>query len=266
MIKILVPVDFSETCKKALEFALAIGKNAKAEVHMLHVTTVPTRSGTKLIHKMRELAKEEDRTMVDAETKKFISDIEVPKYLNTETIIRYGDVSKQAINVSLQEDFDLIIMGTKGVSRIKEAFMGSNTFSTLKLSIIPTIVVPLAYDAEKTTDKACVALRFDKLYSNSCSKLINKSLLLGYEPELLTVVDNKSDDIEMSIKMKRKSYPVHIAKNPRPRKAISEYIKENKSGLLALHFNTYSFFKELTYPSVSSEFTFRSEIPILFMR
>ncbi len=266
MIKILVPIDFSDASKKALMYALSLGKNTKAKIHMLHVSSVPSRSGTKLIHKMRELAKEEDRSIVDSKTKIFISGFKTPSYLNKETIIRYGDVSKQVINVSLQEDFDLIVMGSKGASWIKEAFIGSNTLSTLKLSIIPTIVVPIAFDLEKTSDKACVALRFDKIYSNSCAKLINKSKMLGYQPELLTVVDKKSDEIDISIKMKRKVYPVHIAQEIRPRKAISKYIKENKSGLLALHFNTYSFFKELTYPSVSSEFTFRSEIPILFMR
>ncbi|MEE9372632.1 MAG: universal stress protein [Saprospiraceae bacterium] len=266
MLKILVPIDFSESSKKALSYALTLGEKTKINVYMLHVTTVPSRSGTKLIHKMRELAKDEDRSMVDSQTNTFISGIKGISDLNQITIIRYGDVSKQIINVSLQEDFDLIVMGTKGVSRIKEAFMGSNTYSTLKLSMIPTIVVPMVYDANKTTKKACIALRVNKLYGNMCAKLLEKSILLGYEPELMTVVDNKSDELALTVKMQRKSYPIYMAKNPRPRRAILEYITANNSGILALNFNAYSFFKELTYHSVSSEFTFRSKIPILFMR
>ena len=266
MIKILVPIDFSEASKKALNYALSIGEKTNVSIHMLHVTTAPPRTGTKLIHKMREVAKEEDRDRVDQSTKQFLADKKVPNYLQEETIIRYGEVSKQIINVSLQDDFDLIVMGTKGATRLTEAFIGNNTLSTLKLSVIPTIIVPMSYVPEERDEKACIALRFDKLYGNTCEKLLKRCKVLGCDPELLSVVDRKSEEIQISVKYQMKSYPVHIMENPRPRKAISEFLKENNHGLLALHFNTYSFFKELTYPSVSTEFTFRSNIPILFIR
>lgn len=266
MIKILVPIDFSETSRKALEYAIHLSKNASVNIKMLYVASPPTKSGTKLLQKMQEMTKDEDRQMVSSKTTDFVKDIQGSDQVDHNTIIRYGDVSKQIINVSLQEDFDLVVMGTKGSGWLRENFIGSNTFSSLKMAVVPTIVVPKVYDANTASDNACIALRFDKLYGNSCSKLLSRTKALGYNPDLISVVEGKSDDLSLAITFDERSYDVTLYENPRPRKAIAEHLSKHNIGLLALHFNSYSFFKELTYKSVSTEFTFRSNIPILFMR
>ena len=266
MMKVLVPIDFSDSSKKALEYALDIGKQISIDVHMLYVTSPPSKMGTKLVHKIQEVAKEEDRDVVNHKTGEFLKGLEIGDYLHKEIMIRYGDVSKQIVNVSLQEDFDLIVMGTKGASWLKETFIGSNTFSTLKISLIPIIVVPRSFSHDPENHKACIALKFEKLYSDSCAKLIDKTKELGYIPDIMTVVGRKSESIEMEVKHENIAYPIEIYNSTKPREVISDYINKNNIGLLALHFNAYSFFKELTYHSVSTEFTFRSPIPILFMR
>jgi len=172
MNKILVPVDFSDASKKALEYALSIKERLSSDVVILHVTSIPTRSGTKLIQKMREAVKEEDQEMITAKYREFIQGIAGSDQLTTNIIIRYGEVSKQIANVALQEDIDLIVMGTKGATWIKEKFIGSNTFSTLKLTSVPIIVVPMVFDQASAEMRACVALRFDKLYSDQWNLLV----------------------------------------------------------------------------------------------
>ncbi len=265
MIKILVPIDFSDSSRKALRYALHIGKNVEVSLCTLHVTDPPVKTGTKLVQKMQELTKEEDRLIINEKMKGFLSGMGKLNLDIKEPLIRYGEVAKQIINVSIQESFDIVIMGTKGVSKIHETLFGSNTYSTLRMSIVPTVVVPLVYDPDENKS-ACIALRFDKLYTQSCANLIERTKALGYDSELISVVEGKNEKIKLELNYDRKKYPLTIYDDHKPIEQISKHIKEKNVGLLALHFNVYSFFKALTTSLVSKEFTFRSTIPILFVK
>ena len=145
MAKVLVPIDFSDSSKNALRYALDLRKTVNVSISTLHVADPPIKTGTKLIHKMQELAKDEDRLIINKKTKIFLAGMGRMSSKINEPIIRYGDVAKQIINVSIQDNFDIVVMGTRGASKLKETFIGSNTYSSLKMSVVPTIVVPLSY-------------------------------------------------------------------------------------------------------------------------
>ena len=265
MIRLLVPIDFSDSSKKALEYAVHIQKKANAEITALHVASTPPKKGTKLVQKMQEVAKEEDRKIINDKMAKFLEGEQISDDGVKHPLIRYGDPAKQIVNVSIQEEFDFVVMGTKGGSRIAENFLGNNTYRALKLAMIPMIVVPFSYKVEENPS-ATIALKFEKLNGYQCSSLIDRTQILGYQPQLLTVVDDNNVDIEMSLNYKKQDYDLSIVRSTKPIEVISEHIKKDNPGLLALHFNIYSFFKALTTPLVSKEFTFRSPIPILFIK
>ena len=263
MIKILVPVDFSISSRKALLFALQLKKTTDVSISTLHIAETVVKPGAKLVHKMQELVKEEDRQLINQKMKDFLSGMgEVDL---SEPMIRYGDVAKQIINVSIQEGFDMLVIGTRGASKLKEKFIGSNTYSTLRMSVLPTIVVPQTYEI-KENKRACIALKFDKLYTQTCANLIETTKMLGYKPEILTVVEGKHKSIQIDFTYINENFPLKIYDDAKPIEVISNHIRSDEYGLLALHFNVYSFFKAITTPLVSKEFTFRSPIPILFLR
>ena len=56
-------------------------------------------------------------------------------------VIEYGAISLTIARVAEQEDADLIVMGTKGATGLKEFFVGSNTEKLVRSSGVPVIAV-----------------------------------------------------------------------------------------------------------------------------
>ncbi|HCQ29274.1 MAG TPA: hypothetical protein DIU39_03245 [Flavobacteriales bacterium] len=139
--KILVPVDFSETSLKAIEHAEFFANKYDAQIALVHVLKSgsydiklpgfgsigqPTETIREVVlDKMREIGKGIlDRT---GKTPTFI--------------LANGNVFRNIIDVSRNENCDLIIMGTHGVSGEHELFIGSNAYRVVEYSKIPVLTV-----------------------------------------------------------------------------------------------------------------------------
>ena len=53
----------------------------------------------------------------------------------------YGDEGSKIINYASQKSYDIIIMGSRGMSSLKEAFLGSTSNFVLHKSKIPVLIV-----------------------------------------------------------------------------------------------------------------------------
>lgn len=263
--KILVPINFNTSSLNALEYAILVAQTSGHSVTTLHVVTPQKVPTTKLAHRMLEIQREEDIEFHKTQLIGFISQLSNPSFQFDEHLVRRGDMAKRILIESM-DDFDLVITGTSGGSKLVETFLGSNTFSYLKLAIKPTIVVPQNWSIAKGITTACIALKFDNLYSSVCSQLIDITKSLGYHTELLSVVDSIKEDLAVVIQHKDMPIPVEIYDGKKPIKVIKKHIKKFENSLLALHFNAYSLVTSLTEQSATQEFTFRSHIPILFVK
>lgn len=263
--KILVPMNFNESSLNALEYAMLVAQASGHSLTTLHVVTPPKVQTTKLAHRMLEIQREEDIEFHNTQLAAFIPKLSNPGFQFDEHLVRRGDMAKRILIESMNE-FDLVIMGTSGGSKLVETFVGSNTYSYLKIAVKPNIVVPQSWSSSRGITTACLALKFDNLYSSICNQLINITKDLGYHTELMTVVDSTKDDLAVVIQHNGGSIPVKIYAGKKPIKAIRKHIKHSDSGLLALHFNAYSLVSSLTEQSATQEFTFRSHIPLLFVK
>lgn len=262
--KILVPISFEESSLNGLEYALMLAASGDHSITTLHVIAPQKTHSTKLSHRMHELELEDDKEFHKEALSAFLSKLSNPDFQFADHLVRRGDMAKRILIESM-DNFDLVVMGTKGGSKLVETFFGSDSFNYLKISAIPTIVVPRTWSLS-TTKKACISLRFDNLYSEISSTLMTISKALGYSAELMTVVDKSQDDLSVSIHHGGATIPVTIYEGKRPIQMITKHIEENDVRLLALHFNTYSLVTSLTQTSASQEFSFRGPIPILFAK
>jgi nucleotide-binding universal stress UspA family protein len=151
MKRILVPTDFSETAENAVNVALEIAQKAKATVYFFHTVNTAINWGiTQLsvpgkpisVQKQKEMYPEVNKQIADAQAKlselskraakmKVDSKIELGNNLFHEDLGRFADKNK----------IDLIVMGTHGVSGVKEAFLGSNTLKIIRTSNVPVLTV-----------------------------------------------------------------------------------------------------------------------------
>ena len=142
--KILVPTDFSEQSDNALRTAVAMCKRHKASMVLLNVyeptanvTLTEGRAGfygetLKEIEKIR-------RTRLEMIARKIreVDDILV------EIQVRMGNVADAVCALTDEEMTDIIVMGTHGSSGgLSEFFVGTNTYSVVKESQVPVLMVP----------------------------------------------------------------------------------------------------------------------------
>lgn len=139
--KILVPVDFSENSKRAIDFARVIANTFDAELILLN-TYQAYKSGfqSKAVHE-----KEEEKIRTEAESK--MQEL-VDKVSSEEpTLAVKGKcLNGQLLNLinlyGKDNGIDLIVMGTQGAKGIKYTLLGSNTFDIARKSSLPLLSVP----------------------------------------------------------------------------------------------------------------------------
>lgn len=110
--KILVAIDGSESAEKALEYAVQLAKKHKAKVTLLNV------GETKLFGFKPEVAREVgEHILSDAAAK--------VKGLKLNTQLEFGNPAETLIEVAEKGNYDLIVVGSRGLSSVKRFFLGS---------------------------------------------------------------------------------------------------------------------------------------------
>jgi nucleotide-binding universal stress UspA family protein len=141
--KILVPVDFSEASRKALEQALQLGKVCGAPVELLHVWEPPNYLSPDVMLSMpgwsaislEEFSVREARKAVQL----FLERADHPGLALT-TRIDSGEPAATILRVA-REGYDLVVMGTHGHSRLHSFFLGSVAQRVVAESLVPVLTV-----------------------------------------------------------------------------------------------------------------------------
>jgi nucleotide-binding universal stress UspA family protein len=151
--KILVPTDGSEHSSKALEVAIQIAKKFHGKVTIIHVylvsvtpvimpepSTFTPPSAPMLapaeISKITEASREAGkRILAEGEDKVKAEKVEV------ETMLKEGHTVQEIIKTAKEGNFDLIVIGARGISHIRELLLGSVTDGVIHHAPCPVLVV-----------------------------------------------------------------------------------------------------------------------------
>lgn len=141
--KILVCTDGSKYSQKALEMAAKIAQGCGSEelavIHVyyhIHDTSLPffsdrvgsiTVEQIESLNKMREEDKKERKKTLTKAAEFFRS-----KGLKVRKIFKEGYPSQTIVNLASQENFDLIVLGSRGLSGFKKVFLGSVSNSVIQ--------------------------------------------------------------------------------------------------------------------------------------
>jgi nucleotide-binding universal stress UspA family protein len=142
MKKILVPCDFSKQSVSAFRIAVDIAALSKGEVHMLNVIELPVLHDTVLMPVlsfeeafMKELKEKADNQFENLQ-KKYAGNVNKVK-----ATVLYGNPSTMILNYIEENGIDLVVMGTKGASGVREVLIGSNAEKIVRKSPVPVITV-----------------------------------------------------------------------------------------------------------------------------
>lgn len=135
--KILVPFDGSTNSVKALVQAIRIAKTTNATITGLYVLNTPGLKDTaKVLKKWRNKARQEAFDILDRAKGR----VEY-EGLNFNEKVLSGNPGQVISNFAKNNNFDMIIIGARGLSAIKAAFLGSVSNYVVHMSKIPVMIV-----------------------------------------------------------------------------------------------------------------------------
>lgn len=148
--KILVCTDGSEHSKRAIEAASKIVCCGNVdEVGLIHVN-VPGRSGPYLVEgneALTEKLNREFREMQEQEREKsrtILSDAAAlfkEKNIEVKTLLREGRAAEVIIDEASDGGYDIIVLGSRGLSGLKKMFLGSVSNAVLMESKSDVLIV-----------------------------------------------------------------------------------------------------------------------------
>ncbi|HEY5891761.1 MAG TPA: universal stress protein [Chthoniobacterales bacterium] len=135
--KILVPTDFSETSRKALQYAIAFAKQFGAKITLLHVIEPPPESEERIY---AETSLEEVMRPVREQLETLATSAIESKLLDT-TLVRVGVPFVIITDLAGELEIDLVIVTTHGYTGLKHVFLGSTAERIVRHAPCPVLVV-----------------------------------------------------------------------------------------------------------------------------
>ena len=137
--KILVPIDFSDCSKKALQYALPLAKQHEAAITLLYVVprsyTVGEYGGVDYASLEAELRASSDKQLAT------LAVDEVRGEVAADTLVSTGSPAAEIIQAAKQTLVDLIVISTHGRTGLKHVFLGSVTEHVVRHAPCPVLVV-----------------------------------------------------------------------------------------------------------------------------
>lgn len=135
--KILVPLDGSEHSLNALEKAIQIAKKFDGKITLINVYSVSSfrMTPSQVFAYVVEIRKSGESIL--AEGKKIAFD----KGIQVETLLKEGHIVEEILQKARDGNFDLIVMGARGISKIKEILLGSVSHGVTTHAPCPVLVV-----------------------------------------------------------------------------------------------------------------------------
>lgn len=273
MKNILLPTDFSENSKNAVNFALKFFEGQTCTFYILNsqkpsgyitADVLYGAPGTSVYEGILNDNKKELEKMVQfcesiSEKENFSF---VPK-IDFDNIV---DAVKQAVALN---KIELIIMGSNGATGAAEVVFGSNTLKVIRNVDCPVIVVPEGYSFEKINS---VLLSLNYQYEVSNKSLSVVSEIVKKHKASLKILEIEEENIELATKrnqseevFKEIGFERFTMKNIPASIAINAFEQLIPIQLHAMVVERKSFLNRFIFGSETSKISYGSPVPLLVL-
>ena len=134
--KILVPLDGSSNSFRGLDVAIHMARESHATITGLYVAAITKpRASDKITPLEKILLGHAQKIMKKSKLKA------AQKGILFFDRVSYGDDGKRIVEVAEKQNFDLIVIGSRGLGSAKEFFLGSTSNYVLHKSKKPVLIV-----------------------------------------------------------------------------------------------------------------------------
>jgi nucleotide-binding universal stress UspA family protein len=144
---ILVPIDGAENAERTLDFALGLAEKFGSDITILNVSevlpmgVVPEASTAYYVGDMALFAKDL-RKIHEEILSKAVSYAKASKPdLVVSSVLIEGDPGAEIVNFAKERQFEAIVVGHKGLSKMSERVLGSTSEKVAHLAPCPVVIV-----------------------------------------------------------------------------------------------------------------------------
>jgi nucleotide-binding universal stress UspA family protein len=243
MKKILVPCDFSTQAINAYRSAVHLATSSKGVIHMLNVVELPVLHDTvlmpvlnfeeELLKELKEKAKKEFKKLLakhDPDNVKVIFEV------------RFGAVANTIVDYVKEQSIDVIVMGSHGVSGIREFLIGSNAEKIVRNSPVPvfvlknyykgpikSIIFPNTLDTENQEDLVMKVKELQAFFKAQLRIVwINTPLNFTSDPVTYSRLE------KFAKRFMFKDYTTHVFNHHDEEQGILEFAQQTRGNLIAM--------------------------------
>ncbi len=276
MRKILVPTDFSPNAARAIDYAVQIAKLNQATIYVMHACDYlfpPEMDNT--FSKEDYNKKQTDDAFNNLELIR--RSIEETEQVLVNIQLYSGTVTDTIIIAAKEHNADLVVMGTLGISGIKNFVFGSKTAAVISNTTIPVIAIPLEYDWSTPSKFLLTINHFDEV-TDMLHPVFDLAKVFNAEVRITVFTDEcnavASDYLEAAREIKlaeeklRQKYSSLDVKAEHLsghhfEESINEYIDKNQINLLAMTTHKRSFIGRILNRSLTRKMSYHSKVPVL---
>jgi len=141
--RILVAIDGSTMSKKALKSAIQFGKERYSNIGVIHVEKnlqIPEGMTNESIDELYSTLREEGNEVIN-----YAISLAEEEGIDVNTQLVFGDPAFQIVRKAKEGNYQLIIMGSRGLGGIKGLMLGSVSQKVSQLSHCPVLIIKSRY-------------------------------------------------------------------------------------------------------------------------
>ncbi|WP_347159356.1 universal stress protein [Pontibacter chitinilyticus] len=276
MKKILVPTDFSEQAGYAFEVAIAIARKTGAAIKLLHIVEMPHTSnfsatgdlmlddGMDQVYTMQLLEQ------TKAQISKLLSSVEHAGVEVVQEVVVDQIISNVKRTV-IEDQVDLVVMGSKGASGMEEFLIGSNTEKVVRAADCPVLTVKHS-KPDFEVREVVLASDFKREIGSAISKFKYFQELFGARLHLVYVNTPGGFESSHNLQLKLQEaadryglqhYTVNVYNDVVEEDGILHFAREIKADLIMMATHGRTGLAHLLSGSIAEDLVNHTAIPVL---
>ncbi|MCU4162549.1 universal stress protein [Carboxylicivirga caseinilyticus] len=266
MVRIYVPVNFSEYSVNAIDYAMTLAQKLDVDITLLHCKHAYNEDTENVLNDQQ--VKENFQELLQKYKNQFSENLKVhTRHVN-------GYPEDVLVDLSEKEEPDVIVMGTRSKGETIKELLGSVTSDVIKNAKVPVLAVPAesSIDLNRISHILFVTDFGDQDY-RSIHKLIK--LVTPFET-LIHAVHFATSDPDRWDKKRLEEMRLYCAETYRKYKmefefitgddfiaSLDDYIGRNSIDLIAMTRRKRNMISKIFHPSITRKILFHTDVPLL---
>lgn len=269
---ILLPTDFSDNAWQATLYAINLYAGENCNFYFLHASKLKASSTSVITSKLSTIMAENNIKEL-TELKERAEKLQINSEHEFKIILSADDLQDAVAATIKKYKIDLVVMGTKGASKAKGIFFGSNTINSIKkIKGSPVLVVPENFKFKQTAQIA-FPTDFNRFYGEELQPLLQVNELCKSRIRIVHInekenLTNIQEENLEQLKKIMKDYPhsFHWMRDyDKKEEGIKDFLEIHHIDMLAMVNYKHSILEDLINEPVIKRIGFQPTIPFLII-